>query len=150
MALLDIENQRLRQRVRELEAALRQMQATQTRLLEENTQLRTQVQEVGRHAVPRSNGRKYERVEATFRVDGLNSRGDTAMGVARNVSASGAFIETDLHFLPSENMTITFELLGRPFKLHAEVVRILEGGVAVRFATDPQQQATLLEVLARL
>ena len=46
------------------------------------------------------------------------------MGVARNVSVGGAFIETDLHLLPGELMTITFELLGQPFKLQAEVVRV--------------------------
>ena len=58
------------------------------------------------------------------------------MGVARNVSAGGAFIETDLHLLPGEQMTITFELLGRPFKLHAEVVRVMEAGFGVRFYVD--------------
>ena len=72
------------------------------------------------------------------------------MGVARNVSAGGAFIETDLHLLPGELMTIIFELLGRPFKLQAEVVHIMEAGFGVRFYVDRQQQAALREVITRL
>ena len=47
-------------------------------------------------------------------------------------------------------MTITFELLGRPFKLQAEVVRVLEAGFGVRFYVDLQQQATLREMITRL
>jgi len=47
-------------------------------------------------------------------------------------------------------MTITFELLGRPFKLQAEVVRVMQGGFGVRFYVDPQQQAILHELITRL
>ena len=68
---------------------------------------------------------------------------------SRNVSAGGAFIETDLH-LPGELMTMTFELLGRPFKFQAEVVRVMEAGFGVRFYVDLQQQAALREMLTRL
>jgi hypothetical protein len=89
-------------------------------------------------------------VDVAFRVDGVNSRDEAAMGVARNVSAGGAFIETDLHLLPGELMTITFELLGQPFKLQAEVMRVLEAGFGVRFYVDFQQQAALREMIARL
>jgi PilZ domain len=83
-------------------------------------------------------------------VDGVNSRGEAAMGVARNVSAGGAFIETDLHLLPGELMTMTFALVGRPFKCQAEVVRVMEAGFGVRFYIDLQQQAALHEMLTHL
>ena len=99
---------------------------------------------------PGSDERTHERVDMAFRVDGVNSRGEAAMGIARNVSAGGACIETDLHLLPGELMTITFALLGRPFKLQAEVVHVMEAGSGVRFYVDLQQQAALREAIAHL
>src|SRR5437762_12787817 len=128
MTILEAENHNLRQRLRELETELRSFKETQAQLVEENAQLKSHIQVLERQLQPGSDGRVHERVDATFRVDGVNSRGEASMGVARNVSAGGAFIETDLHLLPGELMTITFELLGRPFKLQAEVVRVMEAG----------------------
>jgi PilZ domain-containing protein len=139
MIILEAENQNLRRRMRELELEFRRLKETHARVLKENEQLK-----------PGSDERTHERVDVAFRVDGINSRGEAAMGVARNVSAGGAFIETDLHLLPGELMTITFELLGRPFKLQAEVVRVLEAGFGVRFYVDLQQQAALREMITRL
>jgi hypothetical protein len=150
MAILDVENQNLRRRVRELEMALRTAQETHTRLTEENEQLRLRLQAFENQGKPGIEGREHERIDAAFRVDGLNSRGETAMGVARNVSAGGLFIETDLRLLLGETIVITFELLGRPFKLQGEVVRVLQGGYGVRFYADSQQRAILNEVLRRL
>ena len=51
---------------------------------------------------------------------------------------------------PGELMTITFESLGQPFKLQAEVVHVMEAGYGVRFYMTLQQQATLREVITRL
>ena len=132
------------------ELEFRCLQETHARVLKENEQLKSRIEALERHLQPGSDGRFHKRVDAIFRVDGVNSRGEAAMGVARNVSAGGAFIETDLHLLPGELMTITFELLGRPFKLQAEVVRVLEAGFGVRFYVDLQQQAALREMLTRL
>ncbi|MBM3225902.1 MAG: hypothetical protein FJZ47_19195 [Candidatus Tectomicrobia bacterium] len=121
MTILEAENQHLRQRLRELETELRQHKESQVRLTEENAQLKSRVQYLEMlQFKPGTDGRIHERVEAIFRVDGVNSRGEAGMGVARNVSLGGAFIQTDLHLLPGELMTITFELLGQPFKLQAE------------------------------
>lgn len=151
MAILDVENQNLRRRVRELEGEIRRSKETLTRVSQENTRLRLRVEALEQQqATPGQDGRMYERVEATFRIDGVNSRGEVAMGIARNVSAGGAFIETDLRLVPGEMMTVTFELLGQPFKMHAEVVRVFEGGFGVRFHQDTPQHATLTEVLTRL
>jgi len=150
MTILEAENHNLRQRMRELETELRSFKETQAQLVEENAQLKSHIQVLERQLQPGSDGRVHERVDATFRVDGVNSRGEASMGVARNVSAGGAFIETDLHLLPGELMTITFELLGRPFKLQAEVVRVMEAGFGVRFYVDSQQQIILREMITRL
>ena len=150
MTILEAENQNLRQRMHELELEFRRFKDTHARVLKENEQLKERIAVLEKQLQPGSHGRTHERVDATFRVDGVNSRGEAAMGVARNVSAGGAFIETDLHLLPGELMTITFALLGRPFKLQAEVVRVIEAGFGVRFYLDPQQQAILREAITRL
>ena len=150
MTILEAENQNLRRRVRALKLEFRSFQATHARVLKENEQLKNHIAVLERQLRPGADERSHERVDVAFRVDGVNSRGEAAMGVARNVSAGGAFIETDLHLLPGELMTITFELLGRPFKLQAEVVCVLEMGFGVRFYIDLQQQAALREMLTRL
>ena len=150
MTILEAENQDLRRRIGELELEFRRLQETHARALKENEQLKGHIAVLERQLQPGLDERTNERVDVTFRVDGVNSRGEAAMGVARNVSAGGAFIETDLQLLPGELMTITFELCGRPFKLQAEVVRVMEAGFGVRFYVDLQQQAALREAITRL
>jgi hypothetical protein len=150
MTILEAENHTLRRRLREVESELRSSQETQARLVEENEQLKIRIKVLERQLRPGTNGRVHTRVDATFRVDGMNSRGDAGMGVARNVSVGGAFIETDLRLAPGELMTMTFEVLGQPFKLQAEVVRVMEAGFGVRFYIDPQQQAALHEAISHL
>src|SRR5215510_13474118 len=150
MTILEAENQNLRRRMREIEMEFRRFKETHAHVLQENEQLKGRIEVLERLLKPGSDERVHERVDVAFRVDGVNSRGEASMGVARNVSAGGAFIETDLHLLPGELMTITFELLGRPFKLQAEVVRVLQGGFGVRFYVDAQQQAILHELITRL
>ena len=150
MTILEAENQNLRRRMRELELEIRSLKETHTRVLQENEQLKGRIEILERLLKPGSDERVHARVGAAFRVDGVNSRGEAAMGVARNVSAGGAFIETDLHLLPGELMTLTFALVGRPFKCQAEVVRVMEAGFGVRFYIDLQQQAALHEMLIHL
>jgi PilZ domain len=150
MNILEAENQNLRRRIHELEMEFRSFKTTHARVLKENEQLKGRIAVLERQLKPGADERTHERVDVAFRVDGINSRGEAAMGMARNVSAGGAFIETDLHLLPGELMTITFELLGRPFKLQAEVMRVLEAGFGVRFYVDLQQQAALREMITRL
>ena len=125
--------------MRELELEVRSLRETHARVLKENEQSKGHIAVLARQLGPGSDERTHERVDVAFRVDGVNSRSEAALGVTRNVSAGGAFIETDLHLLPGELMTITFALLGRPFKLQAEVVRVLEAGFGVRFYIDLQQ-----------
>ena len=150
MTVLEAENHTLRRRLREIESELRGCKETQARLVEENGQLKDCIKVLERQLRPGTNGRIHERVDVIFRVDGVNSRGEAAMGLARNVSAGGAFIETDLRLTAGELMTMTFELLGQPFKLQAEVVRVMEAGFGVRFYVNHQQQATLREAISRL
>ena len=150
MTILEAENQTLRLRLRELETEFRGFKETYARLVEENAQLKDHIKVLERQLHPGIDGRVYERVDATLRVDGINSRGEAAMGVTRNVSAGGAFIETDLRLLPGEQMTITFELLGHPFKVQAEVMRVMGTGFGVKFHMDSHQRATLCELLSRL
>jgi hypothetical protein len=134
----------------ELELEFRSLKETHARVLKENEQLKGHITVLERQLRPGSDERAHERVDVAFRVDGINSRGEAVMGVARNVSAGGAFIETDLHLLPGELMTITFELFRQPFKLQAEVMHVLEAGFGVRFYVDLQQQAALREMITRL
>lgn len=150
MTILEVENQTLRQRTRELEMELRQVKDAQGRLTEENEQLKERIKVLERQLQPGLDGRVHERIDAVFRVDSVNSRGEVAMGVARNVSLGGAFIETDLRLLPGEFMVMTFELRGRPYKIRGEVVRVMENGFGVRFSIDPQQQAHLQAAIAQL
>jgi hypothetical protein len=150
MTILEAENQNLRPRMRELELEFRDLKKTHARVLKENVQLKGRIAVLERQLKPGSDERTHERVDVTFRVDGVNSRGEAAMGVARSVSAGGAFIETDLHLLPGELMTIAFEVLGRPFKLQAEVVHVMEAGFGVRFYIDLQQQAALRKAVTQL
>jgi hypothetical protein len=134
----------------ELETAFRSFKETHARVVKENEQLKGRIEVLERRLKPGADVRVYERMDTTFRVDGANSRGEAAMGVGRNISAGGAFIETDLHVCAGEVMTITFELLGQPFKLQAEVVHVMETGFGVKFYMSLQQQTTLHEVLTRL
>jgi hypothetical protein len=150
MTILEAENHHLRRRMRALELEFRGLKDTHARVLKENEQLKSRITVLERQLKPGADERTHERVDVTFRVDGVNTRGDAAMGVARNVSAGGAFIETDLHLLTGELMTITFALRGRPFKLQAEVMHVIEAGFGVRFYVDLQQQAALREALAQL
>lgn len=150
MTILEAENQTLRRRLRAVESELRSSKEVQERLLKENEQLKNRIKVLERQLSPHADGRVHARVEAVFRVDGVNSRGEAAMGVARNVSAGGAFIETNLRLVPGELMTMTFELLGKPFKVQAEVVRVMASGFGVRFYVDPQQQAVLRDTISRL
>ena len=150
MTILEAENQTLRQRLREIETEFRGFKETYARLVEENAQLKDRIKVLARQLQPDIDGRVHARVDATFRVDGVNSRGEAAMGRTRNVSAGGAFIETDLRLLPGEQLTITFELLGHPFKVQAEVMRVMGTGFGVKFHMDSHQQATLRELLSRL
>ena len=150
MTILEAENQDLRRRIRELELEFRRLKETHAHAVKENAQLKGHIAVLERQLRPGSDERAHERVDVAFRVDGVNSRDEAAIGIARNVSAGGAFIETDLHLLPGELMTITFELLGRPFKLQAEVMHVLEAGFGVRFYIDLQQQAALREMLTHL
>ena len=150
MTILEAENHTLRQRTRALAMELRHAKELYARLGEENDQLKGRIKILERQLQPGLDGRVYERVDTIFRVDSVNGRGEVAMGVARNVSLGGAFIETDLRLCSGELMVVTFELLGRPFKLQAEVVRVMENGFGVRFSVDPQQQANLRDALTRL
>ena len=150
MTILEAENQTLRRRLRDIETEFRGFRETYARLAEENAQLKDRIKVLERQLQPGLDGRIHERVDATFRVDAVNSRGEAAMGVARNVSSGGALIETDLRLMAGERMTITFALLDRPFKVQAEVMRVLEAGFGVKFFLDAQQQATLREAISRL
>ncbi len=150
MTMLEVENQTLRRRTRELEMELHGAKGTHGRLVEENQRLKDRIKELEQQLQPRSDERGHERTEVVFRVDSVNSRGEGAMGVARNVSLGGAFLETDLRLAPGEHMIVTFELLGHPFKMQAEVVRVMENGFGVRFSGDAQQQAQLHNSLMHL
>jgi hypothetical protein len=73
------------------------LKETHARVLKENEQFKGRSTVLERLLKPGSDECNHERVDMTFRVDGINCRGEAAMGVARNVSAGGAFIEMNLH-----------------------------------------------------
>src|SRR4030095_8237634 len=149
MTILEAENQNLRRRMHEFEMEFWRFKDTHARPLGKRA-AQGRIEVLERLLTPGSDERVHERVGAALRVDGVNRRGEAAMGVARNVSAGGAFIETDLHLLPGELMPMTFALVGRPFKCQAEVVRVMEAGFGVRFYMDLQQQAALRAMLTHL
>jgi Tfp pilus assembly protein PilZ len=72
------------------------------------------------------------------------------MGVARDISLGGIFVETDMRLLLDEVVTLAFELESQPFKLHAEVVRVTETGFGMKFTIEPGQQDFLQQYLERL
>jgi hypothetical protein len=73
------------------------LKETHVRVLKENEQFKGRITVLERLLKPGSDECNHERVDMTFRVDGINCQGEAAMGVARNVSAGGAFIEMNLH-----------------------------------------------------
>lgn len=150
MAILEEENRTLRKRVQELELALRRLKQSHAHIVEENTQLKEHMRSLERERDPDIEGRVHPRVETAFRVDSMNARGDIALGVGRNISLGGAFIETDLQLMPGETMTITFELTDQPFKLLAEVVRATAAGFGVKFSIDAAQKDILKRVIGQL
>ena len=150
MAILEDENRALRQRVRELELNLRQLREIHAQVMAENAQLKERVRLLTAPKILGPEGRVHPRVRTTFRVDTVNSRGEIAMGVARDISLGGIFVETDMRLLLDEVVTLAFELGNQPFKLHAEVVRITETGFGMQFTMEPGQQDFLQQYLERL
>ena len=150
MAILEEENRTLRKRVQELELTLQRLKQSHAHIVEENAQLKEQMRSLEQERDPTVEGRAHPRIETAFRVDSMNARGDIALGVGRNISLGGAFIETDLQSLPGETMTITFDLLDQPFKLLAEVVRATTTGFGVKFSIDTSQKDALKRVIERL
>jgi hypothetical protein len=150
MAILEDENRALRTRVRELELHLRQLREIHAQVMEENVQLKDRVRLLTAPPILGPEGRVHPRVQTTFRVDTVNSRGEIAMGVARDISLGGIFVETDMRLLLNEVVTLAFELSNQPFKLHAEVVRITATGCGMEFTLEPGQQDLLQQSIERL
>lgn len=150
MTILEAENQTLRKRVRELEAALRLLKETHTRIVSENEDLKNRLHTLETPVVTGIEARVYPRIEVSFLVDVVNHRGEVSMGMGRNVSLGGAFIETALPTTTGELLTVVFTLGNQPFKFQAEVRRVGETGFGVKFLLDATQQARLRDALSRL
>lgn len=150
MPILEDENRALRQRIHELEGEIRDLKASEARLLASNAHLQNRLQSLTAQHTPGAEKRHHNRIAAAFRIDSMNSRGESAMGVARDVSLGGAFIETDLRLSVGETMRVAFDLLGHPFKLQAEVVRVSDKGFGVKFSMESRQQELLKQHIARL
>ena len=81
--------------------------------------------------------RKEERVRAALRVQ----LSDAALGVTRDVSASGLFLETPASYAATNPMSFTIEIAGRAGAIlldcQAEILRMERSearlGIAVRF-----------------
>jgi hypothetical protein len=152
MAILEDENRTLQRRVRELEAALYHLHTAHEHLVAENTQLKERVNALRRLLEPEGmlEERKSPRVATSVRIDSLNRRGNTAMGIAKDMSSGGAFIETDLALFPGELITVVFELDTQPFKIPAEVIRTASNGYGIKFVLDPYQRQALEVYVLRL
>lgn len=152
MAILEDENRALRSRVRELETDLRRLQEAHAQIMSENAQLKERVIALTIRLQPEGSveERKFPRVFTTLRVDSMNRRGAASMGIARNVSLGGAFIETELPLSMREMLTLVFDIDGQPLKIQAEVVRIEDKGYGVQFLLDNSQRKTLEVSILRL
>ena len=152
MAILDDENRVLRRRAQDLERELRHLQEAHAHIMAENAQLKERVTALTIRLQPEGavEERRFPRLFTMLRVDGMNRRGAASMGVARNISLGGAFIETDLPVSLREMLTLVCELDGQPLKIQAEVVRIEDGGYGVQFLLDANQRKALETHILRL
>jgi hypothetical protein len=78
--------------------------------------------------------RKNSRKSGHFRVDFVDGRGRVSMGLAKDLSLGGMFVEQATGLSPGEMITATFTLpTGQPFKTRAEVVRVNPTGFGMKF-----------------
>ena len=82
--------------------------------------------------------RKHPRTNRLMEVDFVHE-GRFYAGMINNISAAGAFIETDAHLETGDRIHMSYPELGGAgqIKREAEVVRITGGGVAVVFIPPP-------------
>ena len=78
--------------------------------------------------------RRNPRKRVLFRVDFVDGRGYAAMGLAKDISLGGMFVEHPAGLSSGEMITATFTLpTGQPFKTRAEVVRVNTAGFGMKF-----------------
>jgi hypothetical protein len=78
--------------------------------------------------------RKYPRKPVYFRVDFMDAKGQVSMGLAKNLSLGGMFVEQASGLSLGETITAAFALPdGQPFKTKAEVVRVDATGFGLKF-----------------
>jgi hypothetical protein len=78
--------------------------------------------------------RRNPRKSVHLRVDFVDGRGYVAMGLARDISLGGMFVEHTAGLSSGETITATFTLpTGQPFKTRAEVVRVNTAGFGMKF-----------------
>jgi hypothetical protein len=90
---------------------------------------------------PRASGRRA----VTFRVDYVTAQGKVWMGLVRNLSMQGMYIDSALRHAahevaPGDLLTVAFVLpSGRPCKLRALVIHCDRQGCGVQFRHAPPQ-----------
>jgi PilZ domain len=90
---------------------------------------------------PRASGRRA----VTFRVDYVTAQGKVWMGLVRNLSVQGMYIDSALRHVahevaPGDLLTVVFVLpSGRPCKLRALVIHCDRQGCGVQFRHEPAQ-----------
>jgi hypothetical protein len=78
--------------------------------------------------------RQHPRRPVYFRVDFMNQRGDVSMGLAKNLSLGGMFVEQATGLTLGEVITTAFTLPdGQPYKTKAEVIRAETSGFGLKF-----------------
>jgi hypothetical protein len=78
--------------------------------------------------------RAHSRKPVYFRVDVLNEKGHVSMGLMKNLSLGGMFVEQTPGLALGETLTTAFALPdGQPFKTKAEVVRVEPSGCGIKF-----------------
>jgi hypothetical protein len=78
--------------------------------------------------------RQYPRKSVYFRVDFVNTQGNASMGLAKNLSLGGMFVEHAAGLSLGEIITATFTLpTGQPFRTRVEVVRVDTAGCGMKF-----------------
>jgi hypothetical protein len=78
--------------------------------------------------------RLFPRKAVFCRVDFVDSQGHAAMGLAKNISLGGMFVEYASRLSVGDTIVASFSLPnGQPFKTKAEVVRVDGLGFGLKF-----------------
>ncbi len=82
--------------------------------------------------------RRHRRKVSSLRIDYADTHGRAGIGLVKNISPHGVFVEYVQGLLIGEKLRITFVLpTGQPWKSEAEVVHVTPQGCGLKFVALP-------------